>query len=163
MSTGKSQVWPDQSLALRTSSTAVTWELIRDTESQVAPRPFESDPAFQQPPQKVPGHMRACATVLSGAGLIPQSCLQEGDCTALSHQGCVLTASAVAPSCPSSASGKRFRVPVGLPGPEQTAVGRAWLIASGSPDVDHATINKGLEISGNHKLALAGWALLPPS
>lgn len=33
-------------------------------------------------------------------------------------------------------------------------MGMAQLIASGSSDVDYATVNKGLEMSGNHRLAL---------
>lgn len=48
---------------------------------------------------------------------------------------------------------KRFRVRTELPGLEGAAVCRAWLVASGVPCVDYATLNKGLEMSGNHKLA----------
>lgn len=75
----------------------------------------------------------------------------------------MLTATRQPPFAPLLHQREHFRVPTGLPGPEGAAVGRARLIASGSPGGDYASISKGLETFGNQKLASAGWAfhLLP--
>lgn len=61
---GKPHVWLDQGLA-GPASTGITWELVRNAESQASHGPFESDPAFQQSPQKVHGQVRICAGVFS--------------------------------------------------------------------------------------------------
>lgn len=136
-----------------------------ETQYQVPPRPFESDAAFQQyPPESSQARESLCWSVFRQGSSSLQSCLQVGELYGSQPSGNVCSQPL---SRPPSASpllqGEHFRVPTELPGPEVAAVGRAQLIASGSPDVDYAAINKGLETSGNQKLALAGWAfhLLP--
>lgn len=96
--------------------------------------------------------MRVCAGVFSGGGPIP-SVLRPGGGTV--YPSAIRAVCSQPPQQPLSLhQGKRVRVPTGLPGSADCL----W-----APGVDCALIIQGLEPSGNHKLALASWALPPPS
>lgn len=90
-------------------------------------------------------------------GKVPshQSCFQAGELYSSQASGrCVHSHCRNPPPTPLLHQGKHVGIPTGLPGPEWAAVGMVQLITSGSSDVDYATVHKGLEMSGNHRLAL---------